>query len=551
MNINNFNSIRLLSIIVILIFFINLITILSDSSRSSNFLLEKINKDSYYLLTPIFFESLKLDNDFIILNSINDQNLINYISYMVNKGELFVCQGFSVDIKKNIFLILNKENKYIDKLFCTSLYENHNYYILIDEKIIKQNNFENIINKLDKVSKKVLFKAHLINNIDKYISYNKNKYNSYDKNSFLNNESSILKKKIIESRIKRAFKERSCNVIINMQDGIFNDNEKKELLLKPYFIKSLVAKKILYLLIGIISNILSISLLITLSKLYKSISCKFYLIYIINSIFLIIYYIFSLFFCQFLKFKYFYNKELFILFFQISTFLLYIILFIYIIKENQFIENSFYLKTLLTKILIGFTLSFLTSVTINTLFFTDVLYWLKPPQYLTYFFYFSPLIILFIINYKKEKFLIPLYLLGSSILYLFFKLRDNGVFLTQNEIILRDFIENVLIARFRFREILFYFIFSLFFFLDLFNIKKFIEFKLLQKIRYNFPSIYTYFILFPFLTIVNSYYHSYTPLYISFLRTIFSLLFGILFSLFLSLFLILLSRFKLLYQKKG
>lgn len=539
MNINHFNSIRLLSIIVILIVFTNLITILSDSSRSSNFLLEKINKDSYYLITPIFFEPIKLDNDFIILNSINDQNLINYISYMVNKGEIFVCQGFSADIKENVFLILNKDNKFIDKLFYTSLYENHNYYILIDENIIKQNDSENLINKLDKDSKKVLFKAHLINNIDKYISY--------DKNSFLNNESSILKKNIIESRIKRAFKERSCNVIINMQDGIFNDNEKKELLLKPYFIKSLNAKNILYLLIGIISNILSISLCITLIKLYKSISFNFYLYYIINSIFLIIYYIFSLFFCHLLKFKYFYYKEFFILFFQISSFLLYIFLLIYILNEDLFIENNLNIKTLLTKILIAFTLSFLTSITINTLFFTDILYWLKPPQYLTYFFYFSPLIILIIINYKKEKFLIPLYLFGSSVLYLFFKLRDNGIFLTQNEIILRNFIENILIARFRFREIFFYFIFLLFFFLDLFDIKKFIEIKLLQKIRNKFPSIYNYFILFPFLTIVNSYYHSYTPLYISFLRTIFALLFGILFSLFLSLFLLLLSRFKFLH----
>ncbi len=515
---NKFNVKQLLILYIILISLLNFITILSDSNKSSKTLLEKISENLYYLSSPLLFENLQDNINFSTSISEEDNSLKYFLDNLLKENKVNILEGFSENINKKFYLVIKNDYKDLDKLFYTSFFEFKKFYLFIDNEILRIPPYLNLKNLINGGNKNLLFKAHIIN----------------EKNI---NKSFLKDKKVLKSRIQRAIKERSCNVIINLTKNKIDTSIRNELFSKSFFIKSIKTKQRLYLSIAVFAIILNLLLILKLSKIFKLLSNHFLLFYKINSIFLLLYYIFSLFFSSIFYLN-FHFLSFFILYFQISFFFLFLL---FIIKFLEKIEENEDKNYLILRFLLIFIVTFLISIIINTSFFSNLTYWLKPVQYLTYFFYFFPIILLLILNFKQEKLKIIIYIIGAIFLYFLFKLRDSGFFLTNTEIYIRDFLESFLPARFRFREFLFYFFCFFFFFLSVFN-KKILT-KII-KLKNKYPTFFTYITLFPFLSIINSYYHSYTPMYISFLRTIFAFIFAFLLSGFV--FLIFIGFYKLL-----
>lgn len=514
MNTNKKGINKLFLLCLIIISLLNFLTIFSDSNKSNSILFEKIPDNLFYLTCPLIFELLQDNNNLLTSLSKEDLLLNEFLYNQLKEDKVYILEGLSENFNKKNYLVIKKDYKDLDKLFITSFLEYNEFDLFIDNETLSSSLYLNLKSINNNEMKNILFKAHIINE-------------NSTKKPFLK------KVKVLKSRVQRAIKERSCNVIINLTNEKLDRSIETELFSKPFFIKSIIIKQRLYLLLATFTVILSLTFILKLSQSFNFISNTFLLVYIINSIFLFFYYIFSLIFnlnFHFLSF--------FLLYFQISTYFFYLFFTIKLIEK---IEENEDINTLLLRFLIIFILTFLFSIIINTIFFSNLIYWLKPIQYLTYFFYFFPLIFLFILHYKQEKRKIIIYIISAFFLYFLFKLRDSGFFLTRTEIYVRDFLESFLPARFRFREFIFYLIFYFFLFIFIFD-RKIID-KVI-KFKTKYPIFFNYIIIFPFLSIINSYYHSYTPLYISYFRTIFALLFGFLFSGFV--FLIFIGLIKLL-----
>lgn len=543
-----------LIILLVILSILNLITFIIDSSTIKTSTFEKISDNMYFLLTPIILNQLDNYDNILLLKDYS--SITPYICNMLTNNDIKIFQSIDNNaINKKIYLIISNNYDSIDNLIFASFLCLKDTILFVDKNLVnKLEQDENLKfkNKLtnglnNELKNEVILKTHLLK-----IEYKKLDIKKIDD--------------VIDSRIKRAIKERSCNVILNISNIKISKTKIDKKITKLGFISSIKTKKQLYIFIGLISLIINLAFIFfRIRKTNNNILEVIDIYLIINSIFLIIYYIFSLFLRLSFKFI-----EYLIPIFQLSFFIPVIFILIQYIKRiriNMFSEFIY-------GILSAFCISFLMAMIINTLFFTNNLYWLKPQQYLTYFFYFFPFILLYFQNINKEKNKLPFYILFLVFLYILFKLRDSGFFLTKYEIYLRDYIEKILLSRFRFREFFIYiieFIFLFFYFIrtklnylrktpyfkitKLFNLNLynqiiiFPSISLIVKFKKNYSAIFYYIVLFPFLTIINSFYHSYTPLYISFLRTILALLFGFILSFFLFAFSICLLNFVIFIKK--
>jgi len=524
-NNSNLLSIKLI-IILLIICFLNLTSFFCDNNKLRDELIEEVEANIYFLKIPIFFEIASCEDLEKTLVGPLKESEFELLKLGIKGGEITLLKGDSVLLNKKIFILFVNKPKTIDNIICTSIYLVNNFYILIENEnaisgkyfrkkentIKKDKNIALDITSLNKylIMKNVFFKAHFIDK--KYIVETQ----LGEKISKLNTE--------LEPRLLRAIKERSCLVIINnMNDKVTNDFKEK-IIKKAIFIKSFKFKIFLYLLIGFIS----IFIYLLIFKLYFSKFSKLLtILFILNSCFLILNYIFFFFngdlSCSFnINNKYFSITEILIInIAQITTFIIYIFLVILILKKKE-VAGKY---RVLNKIITLFIITLQNALIINTIFFINKIYWLKPVQYLTNFFYFFPIIPLFLTNIKREKKYIILYFLFFISLYLLLKLKDYGYLNTSFEIKLRNLIESILPARFRFKEFLCYSAFINIYLL----MKNRISPSFIKKIlnlKNRFKTIYYYLLLFPFLTIINSYYHSYTPIYISFLRTFFAICFS-------------------------
>lgn len=545
----NIKFIYLITLFIILSI-LNLITFIIDSSPNKTSTFERISNNMYFLLTPIILNPLDNYGNILLLKDYS--SITPYICNMLKNNDIKIFQSIDNNaINKKIYLIISNNYDSIDNLIFVSFLCLKDTILLLDKDLVNKLERDEKLkfkNKLtNEITNEVILKAHLLK-----IEYKKLDIKKIDD--------------VIDSRIKRAIKERSCNVILNISNIKISKTKIDKKITKLGFISSVEIKKQLYILIGLISLIINLTFSFFRIKKTNKNTLELIDIYlIINSIFLIIYYIFSL--LLRLSFKF---IEYLIPIFQLSVFIPVIFILIQYIKRIRI--NMF--NEFIYGILSAFCISFLIAMIINTLFFTNNLYWLKPQQYLTYFFYFFPFILLYFQNMNKEKNKLPFYILFLVLLYILFKLRDSGFFLTKYEIYLRDYIEKILPSRFRFRELFIYiieFLLLFFYFIKikfnslrkapyfkitkLFNLNLYNQIiispsiRLIVKFKKKFSTIIYYIVLFPFLTIINSFYHSYTPLYISFLRTILALLFGFIFSFFLFAFSICLLNFVIFIKK--
>lgn len=507
----NNKDFQFIIIFLLIIILLNISSILSDRYKSQDYFFEIINSKIYYPLSPIFLELLNKFNE-------GEDNIL-----------LFGCDDNNKNIK--LYLFLKENQKTIDDIIYASFFKFENLIIFIDDTIKDKTSFINQLVKKQKNEEytkiylkeqnKIIFKAHFIRE-------------AKGKKNFLYSDSDI------EARIKRAIKERSCMVILNLTNKKLNEEMKIKIINSSFFIFSFKKKLFLYRIIGIIAIVINLIFIRYIQKNYSLfISKHFELLIIINSIFLLIYYIISIIIEINSKISSILTTTLQATFCALEFFYL-IYLAKKLTKQNNLDNIIKYLSFLLI-------LSFLTGLTINTIFFTDKVLWLKPKQYLVYFFYFLPAILLVIMNFQNEKKYLLFYLLIFLTIYILSKARDYGYFLTMAEMKIRNFIETYLPVRFRFREFIFYFagflaLYIIFFLTNkneqryslYFENRPLRLFKYLNTFASKHNTITCYFILYPFLTIINSYYHSYTPIYLSFLRTIFAIFFGFILSFFIS-----------------
>ncbi len=542
-------SIKLI-IFILLIILLNFITIFFDANKidddfiiGDNFI-EKIGEDKYLLFFPLMFNDIsvndisKLDIKTSVFSSCFNFAFSNFLIESMEKKQIL----FSVeDIKssKKIFVLIKNDKKEIDKIIHASLYYYNNNYFLIDVEIKQDLTFKKLLNSLKfNFNDSILDSIFIENDLIEQKKLNLITKNLFFKAHFIDegkeNPNILKNKDELKLRVLRAIKERSCLIIINKSKIRFDDSIKNEILKKSIFVNSLKSKRLAYLIIGFLAVIINLFLFLIF---YKKQNKIFSILFIINSIILSLSYIFFIFF-DFNNFNF--NFSPLILFLQISTYLLNIYQFssFLFFNKNEIKLPNFY------KIILLYSLIFTLGIIINTLFFLNSLLWLKPEQNLTYFFYFFPaLFILFGIK-KRQKinffYQIIFFIFFLILLYILFKLKDYGFLNTSFEINFRNFLESNLPIRFRTREFFFYTLIINFFILkNLLRKNKFLATTyskinlLINLVKNKFILILYYILFFPFLTILNSYYHSYTPLYLSFLRTILAIFFGFISSILL------------------
>jgi len=571
------NTLIIITLIIFLtIFFSLFIPIkLIESSKSEN--TSFFNKDffnaKYMLSKPLLFDTLFCDYGitFFIGESLNKQ----YFSILILKDENIKKMDYllSLDVyQQNQFLLIldNTLNKnIIIKLmekpgFLDNLNRKLNFSMLSD--IVSSHNpslpnenssvdFLNLIKYTFNKSKnvEVLSKLHNLN-------LPSSKYND-------------IKQK--EMRIIRAIKERQCSIILNLSENEYlldytNCGQKNctAFLKKQTSGGVLINTELMQInrYYGLLANVLLIILYLYLfynvkkeettsvnnflqsrknffKNLFKRKKKKFtlykpvILLSIINFSILLVFFVVFNFIIKHNKTYINYLIEAL----QISTFLVHVMNLVFIAYNHNFFKHKKdAYKNQIEFILINFISGILNGIIINSLtYFSN---WLMFPQDFVFFFYFFPFFVLFIKNIinKKEKIQnASLYLIFLMIFYLFEKLRETGILTSKVELEFRNFLDLILPARFRMKEFLAYFLIFSYIEIPLMIkkrtknafIKKF-SLNFVKKVRLKYTTIFDYLFLFPSLLSINSFYHSYTPCYISFLRSTYALIFGFIISKF-------------------
>ena len=571
------NTSLILAIIIFLTIFFPLFIpfklIESSKNDSNSFFNKDFFNKKYILSTPLLFDTLFCDEGITIFigKSINK----HYFSILILKDENIKKMDYllSLDVyQQNRFLLILDNT--LNKNIITKLLEKPDFLDNLNRKL----NFSMLTDIVSSHNPSLPSKNSSVDFLN-LIKYTFNKSKNVEVLSKLHNLSLPTSKyndiKQKEMRIIRAIKERQCSIILNVSENEYlldyiNCGQKSYTVdLKKRTSGVLINAQLMQInrYYGLLANVVLIILYLYLfynvkketiksaynflpgtKNLFKNLfkikrkkitlSKPVILLSIINFSLLLIFFVVFTFIIKHNKPYINYLIEVL----QISTFLVYMINFIFIIENHKIFtcKNDAY-KRKLELVFLFFISGLANGLIINSLtYFSN---WLMFPQDFVFFFYFFPFFVLFINNIinKREKIQNAIfYLIFLLIFYLFEKLRETGALTSKVELEFRNFLDIILPARFRMKEFLAYFLIFSYTEIPLMIkkrtknafIKKF-SLNFVMKIRLKYETFFDYLFLFPSLLSINSFYHSYTPCYISFLRSTFAFIFGFIVSKFI------------------